>query len=260
MEIGINAGHNPDGKIACGAVGLIKESTEARKVKDEVIRLLKIAGHTLYDCTEDNGTSKSDIINKQVKKSNAQDLDLTVSIHFNAGRNDKKGDGKNAGVEVLMTSIDGIKKEVGTRVCNNVAKLGFNNRGNKVRTNLGFLNKSKAKAILIECCFVDDADDVKLYNYKTMAKAIAEAIHGSSIQESSNVSTSNANTSVKTPYVVKIITNTLNVRKGPSTSYSIATTVKKGGAYTIIEESNGWGKLKSGAGWISLNSKYVQKV
>ena len=34
MKFNIHAGHNPDGKIACGAIGLIKESTEARKVKD----------------------------------------------------------------------------------------------------------------------------------------------------------------------------------------------------------------------------------
>lgn len=41
MKINVHAGHNPDGKIACGAVGLIKESTEARKVKKEVIKLLR---------------------------------------------------------------------------------------------------------------------------------------------------------------------------------------------------------------------------
>ena len=32
------------------------------------------------------------------------------------------------------------------------------------------------------------------------------------------------------------------------------------GPNTIVEEKNGLGKLKSGAGWISLGSKYVQKV
>ena len=189
MRIGVHAGHNPDGKVSCGAIGLIKESTEARKVKDEVIRLLKVAGHTVVDCTVNDGTSTSDIVNKQVKKSNTQTLDLTVSIHFNAGASDTKGNGSTTGVEVLMTSIDGIKKETGTRICANIAKLGYKNRGNKKRTDLGFLNRTTAKAILVECCFVDDKDDIKLYNYKTMAKAIAEGIHGSDIKEST-VSTS----------------------------------------------------------------------
>lgn len=183
MRIGIHAGHNPDGKVSCGAIGLIKESTEARRVKDEVIRLLKLAGHIVVDCTVNNGTSTSDIVNKQVKKSNAQPLDLTVAIHFNAGAGDSKGNGSTTGVEVLMTSIDGIKKTTGERICANVAKLGCKNRGNKKRTNLGFLNNTTAKAILVECCFVDDYDDIKAYNYKTMAKAIAEGIHGSTIKE-----------------------------------------------------------------------------
>ena len=189
MRIGVHAGHNPRGKVSCGAVGLICESTEARKVKDEVIRLLKVAGHTTFDCTVNDGTSTSDIVNKQVKKSNAQSLDLTVAIHFNAGAGDSKGNGTTTGVEVLMTSIDGIKKTTGERICANVAKLGYKNRGNKKRTDLGFLNNTTAKAILVECCFVDDKDDVDKYNYKTMAKAIAEGIHGSTITE--NTTTTN---------------------------------------------------------------------
>lgn len=49
MIINVHAGHNPDGKTACGAVGLIKESTEARAVKDALISLLKGQGHTVYE-------------------------------------------------------------------------------------------------------------------------------------------------------------------------------------------------------------------
>lgn len=54
-------------------------------------------------------------------------------------------------------------------------------------------------------------------------------------------------------YLVKITTDVLNVRSGPSTSYKINTTVKNGDVYTIVGESGGWGKLKSGAGWICLD-------
>lgn len=59
-------------------------------------------------------------------------------------------------------------------------------------------------------------------------------------------------------YKVKITADVLNVRAGAGTNYKVATTVKKNGVYTIVEEKNGWGKLKSGAGWISL--KYTKKV
>ena len=58
-----------------------------------------------------------------------------------------------------------------------------------------------------------------------------------------------------------INTDSLNVRKGPGTNYDIVTSVKKGGAYTIVDEQNGWGLLKSYQsgrnGWISLN--YTKK-
>lgn len=63
-------------------------------------------------------------------------------------------------------------------------------------------------------------------------------------------------------YLVKITADVLNVRKGPGTNYGIATTVKQGEVYTIVgEEKNGnttWGKLKSGAGYISLG--YTKRV
>lgn len=57
---------------------------------------------------------------------------------------------------------------------------------------------------------------------------------------------------VFTPYLVNIDVAVLNVRKGPYTSYPITTQVRKGGVYTIVDEQDGWGKLKSGAGWIYL--------
>jgi N-acetylmuramoyl-L-alanine amidase CwlA len=52
----------------------------------------------------------------------------------------------------------------------------------------------------------------------------------------------------------------LNVRKGPSTTYNIVTTVKTNQVYTIVETSGNWGKLKSGVGWISIHPKYVKRL
>ena len=59
-------------------------------------------------------------------------------------------------------------------------------------------------------------------------------------------------------YKVKVTANTLNVRKGVGVSFDIVTTIKKGEVYTIVKEKDGWGKLKSGVGWISL--KYTAKI
>lgn len=59
-------------------------------------------------------------------------------------------------------------------------------------------------------------------------------------------------------YLVKVTADVLNIRKGPGTNYTIAGQIKDKGTYTIVKESTGtgatlWGKLKSGAGWISLD-------
>lgn len=60
------------------------------------------------------------------------------------------------------------------------------------------------------------------------------------------------------PYLVVITADILNYRKGPGSNYPVLGQVRRNEVYTIIEESSGtgamkWGKLKSGAGWISLD-------
>ena len=181
MKFNVHAGHNPDGKIACGAVGLIKESTEARKVKKEVIRLLRKKGHKVYDCTCTNGTSQTDVLKRIVMKCNKHKVDLDVSIHFNAGAGDKKGNGQTTGTEVYVYSTKSAAHPAAARVDKAITKLGFKNRGVKERKDLYVLRRTNSPAMLIECCFVDDKDDVELYDYKKMAEAIVAGILGKSV-------------------------------------------------------------------------------
>lgn len=59
-------------------------------------------------------------------------------------------------------------------------------------------------------------------------------------------------------YKVKVTAGVLNIRKGPGTDYGTNGAIRDKGVYTIVEEASGqgatkWGKLKSGAGWISLD-------
>ena len=54
------------------------------------------------------------------------------------------------------------------------------------------------------------------------------------------------------PYVVRLTAIALNVRTGPGTQYPVTMVIRGGGAFTIVAEENGFGKLKSGAGWIML--------
>lgn len=66
-----------------------------------------------------------------------------------------------------------------------------------------------------------------------------------------------------TTYKVNISISNLNIRKGPGTNYGTTGHFTGKGIFTIVQESKGegatlWGKLKSGAGWISLD--YAKKL
>lgn len=63
-----------------------------------------------------------------------------------------------------------------------------------------------------------------------------------------------------TSFKVKITCNALTIRQSDSFDSKAVGTVYKNEIYTITQASNGLGKLKSGAGWISMGSAYVQKV
>lgn len=95
------------------------------------------------------------------------------------------------------------------------------------------------------------------------AKKCADANPGYSVFDGNGnavYSASGSSTSIKSPmpYRVKVIADALNIRSGAGTSNRIVGCIRDKGVYTIVSEQNGWGKLKSGAGWISL--AYTRRV
>ena len=55
------------------------------------------------------------------------------------------------------------------------------------------------------------------------------------------------------PYIAEVAVGETAVYKEASAESAFMTNVRKGWAYTIIAEDKGFGKLKSGVGWVSLN-------
>ena len=175
-SININAGHNAAGQNACGAVSLLNESKENRKVVKRVTNILKKNGVKVYNCTVDKAPSQRDNLVKICKLCEEHKVDLNVFVHFDCCVNDLKGDGKTSGTSCLVKTNLGIRKKASEAIRRNISKIGFKDRGTHETNNLYVLNHTSSPCVLIECCFVDDADDVKLYNYKTMGDAIAKAI------------------------------------------------------------------------------------
>lgn len=179
MKIGINCGHTVSGTVGCGAVGYIDESVETRNVGYALESILKNAGHTVVDCTDDYSATVNENLQKIVSKANAQPLDLFVSIHFNSGG------GK--GTEVY--TYGGKSFDEAVNVCKNISALGFNNRGIKDGSELYVVHRSSAKAMLIEVCFVDtdDADKYKQIGSGKIAEAIYRAVTSDEVTEYTDI-------------------------------------------------------------------------
>ena len=175
MKIAVRGGHVPK---FTGASKFIDELTEDRKVKNSVIMYLGQLGCDVLDVTPpDNTNSLHNDLSYGVNKANNWGADLFVSIHFNKAYDIYNG---CLGSEVCVYS----KFDIAQRVVNELSKLGFKNRGQKVRNNLYELNHTKMKAMIIEVCFVEATGDVVLYKelgYNLIGKTIAQAITNNNI-------------------------------------------------------------------------------
>ena len=186
----VHGGHS----LKCrGVVDLLDEVTEDRKVKNKLIELLRANGDTVYDCTDDNSTTQYTNLYSIISKCNAHNVDLDISIHLNSARNDRVGDGKCGGVEVYGWDdrIYGVAYKIAENIANTLG-IGFHGSPVKYNKELYVLRNTKAKAILIECCFVDDKDDVARWDSTKCAMAIASALgcktNASTVKPSPNVS------------------------------------------------------------------------
>ena len=239
----VHAGHN---FIVPGASGIFSETEEDRKVKDAVISKLRQLGHTVYDTTDNDGATQSQNLKNIVANCNSHSVDLDISIHFNAYN------GQAHGTEVLLFG-NGRHRDIGQRIVNEISALGFTNRGIKDGSNLYVVKYTNALAILIECCFCDNAEDAKLYNAESMANAIVRGITGQTAQSTQPTKTP---TNGRHEIVVECTADVLNRRKEPSLNAEIVGKENKGYQNKIVEKryNDGMWWFKDVAGyWISSN-------
>ena len=120
----------------------------------------------------DKAATNKAYLQQVVKASNNSGAELFLSIHCNAST-------AHTGHGVECWTYKGNKHEAAKRICANMAKLGFRNRGIKDGRNLYVVKNTTAKAILIEMFFLDNYTDRKLYlehGVDKIAATIAEAI------------------------------------------------------------------------------------
>lgn len=203
-----------------------------------------------------NSTDTS--INSMAREANSWGADLVISIHNNAGGGD--------GFEVYHTVGGGKGKVLAQNIEAEVEKIGQNSRGLKTRKDVdgtdyyGMIRLTNAPAVICEGVFVDNATDVQIADTEAEQKAFGYA-YARGILKTLGIADNGlpgASGSATTGgFKVKVSIGDLYIRKGPGTNYGKKGFIKPG-VYTIVETRNGWGKLKSGAGWIYL--AYTKRI
>lgn len=202
MTVGINCGHTASGP-GSGAVGIINESEHTRLVGQALMGLLRAAGINVIDCTIDWANTQNEYLAAAVALANRQDLDWFISIHFNASKY-RNGHG----VEVY--TYEGRQYQDAIDVCVNIASLGFANRGVKAGSGLYVIKKTKAKSMLIECCFCDNQQDIDTYRAAGGAEAVAKSIsraivpHVSQVKETAIMGSSIATAEQLNEYLLSV--------------------------------------------------------
>ena len=266
-KVFIGVGH---GGSDPGAVGYIEEA-DANLVMAKACR----------DYLEDYGVivkmsrtkDENDPIGEEVSECNVFDPDLAVDIHNNAGKGD--------GFEAIVSIMGGRGLTLAKNIEAEVKKIGQNSRGLKTRVNssgadyFAFIRAVKCPSTILEGVFVDNKTDVKIADtvaeQKKFGVAYAKGILKTlGIKEKTTNSAKKTTTSNKTSATkkdtsrnVRVKIKDLHIRSGAGKNYASKGYIAPG-VYTITETKKGsgsvkgWGKLKSGAGWISLD--YVENA
>ena len=139
----------------------------------------------------------------------------------------------------------------------------------KVTAALGGTSSQETKTTLyrVRKTWADAKLQKGAYKVLANAKKCADSNPGYSVFDENGVSiypsSSAVSDSSAVPFLVKVSISDLNIRKGPGTDYDRTEFIPVG-IYTITEVKSGqgsaagWGKLKSGAGWVSLD--YVKRI
>jgi N-acetylmuramoyl-L-alanine amidase len=255
--IGVGHGGTDSGAVANGL-----------KEKDLNLAIAKACAEVLEEHGITVGMSRkkdeSDPLNEEIKECNKFAPDYAIDIHNNAGGGD--------GVEAYYHHGGGKGKVLAENVLSEIVSIGQNSRGAKTRKNskgkdyYGFIRDTDCPAVIVECAFIDNKKDIKIIDTAAEQKKMGVAI-AKGILKTLGIkykATKKKSSATSKSCLVRVTVSALNIRKGAGTNYAVAGVITDKGTYTIVEETKGkgsdkgWGKLKSGAGWISLD--FCKKV
>jgi N-acetylmuramoyl-L-alanine amidase len=170
VAVVISSGH---GRYVSGAVGILNEVDEARRVVKRVADFFEELDVAVKEFHDDTSKTQNENLKRIVGYHNAQTRDLDVSVHFNSNGSTSGP----LGTECLYVT----QQSLAGRIADGISEVsGLKDRGPKKRSDLYFLNNTEMPAVLIEVCFVTSATDANLYDkhFEEICASIAETISG----------------------------------------------------------------------------------
>lgn len=149
-----------------------------RQEKDDALGLAMAVGDLLSNAGFDVVyTRTTDVYNTPFEKAtigNNAGGDLFVSFH----RNSSAIPGNYSGVQTLVYNDEGLKAQLARNINQNMAALGFEDKGVVERPNLVVLKRTKMPAILLETGFINSEKDNAIYDerFNEIAQGIADGI------------------------------------------------------------------------------------
>ena len=171
MKISINAGHTKTGAGSDAVYKGFNEGEIVRKVAKALTAQLRQKGHTVHSSTVDSAFTQNTYLRKVCDLANESGAELVISLHCNASA-------AHTGHGVECWTWRGKKVKAAVDICENLADLGFRNRGVKDGSAFYVVKHTKATAVLVELFFLDNEKDRALYK-KHGAEKIAAAIAAS---------------------------------------------------------------------------------
>ena len=167
MKFGLDLGHKcpPD----TGAIGVRREEDLIEETGRILVSNFKKLGHEVILCRPTKAAGVLDSLRQRCNIANKNNVDLFVSVHFNAFN------GQAHGCETYAISTAG--KKIAIPVQREISKLGFYDRGVKSRR-FYVLRNTAMPAILIEGAFCDSSRDMALFDAQKMADAITKGLIG----------------------------------------------------------------------------------
>lgn len=165
----ISSGH---GDKVAGAIGILNEHDEAKKVVNRVFDILtKEYNGVGYKYHETTATTQDQNLSNIVSFHNGKTRELDVSIHFNSATP------AATGTECLYYDALTLSAKMSAAMA---SALGIVDRGAKERKELYFLRNTNKPAILLEVCFVTSEKDAAAYrnNFEALCQAIAKVMAG----------------------------------------------------------------------------------